>query len=175
MSRKKYIKTNVKNDVDKIVENDVNKIFERLNSKNRIYSEKNTKSKPIDEATKKWNMNDKIVDLFKEKIENDNKLKSNYAVILVCVLIFQLIALNVWFVLRGIGILNFTDTTFNIFITGGIAEIYVLVRVIVKYLFKDNLTESLNIILENNNSQNKLKNNKKEYNKNSVSDNNIKQ
>ena len=120
-------------------------------------------------------MNDKIVDLFKEKIENDNKLKSNYAVILVCVLIFQLIALNVWFVLRGIGILNFTDTTFNIFITGGIAEIYVLVRVIVKYLFKDNLTESLNIILENNNSQNKLKNNKKEYNKNSVSDNNIKQ
>lgn len=47
--------------------------------------------------------------------------------------------------------MHYSDTTFNIFITGGIAEIFVLVRIIVKYLFKDNLTNALNIILENNN------------------------
>ena len=55
------------------------------------------------------------------------------------------------FILQGAGILNYKDSTLNIFISGGIAEIYVLVRVIVKYLFKDNLTETLKIIISTNN------------------------
>ena len=63
--------------------------------------------------------------------------------------------------------LIYSDSTFNIFITGGIAEVFVLVRVIVKYLFKDNLTNALNIILENNNQvKYHKKNNKNKIKKN---------
>lgn len=156
MSKNKNEKINVKDNV----ETNVNKLFDKLDNKKRVYSEIKTKSKPIDEATKKWDMNDKIVDLFKERIEKDNILKVKYAKNLIHILIFQLIALNVLFVMKGLGFLNYSEMSFNIFITGGIAEIYVLVRVIVKYLFKDNLTESLNIILENNNSQKRINYNK---------------
>ena len=70
---------------------------------------------------------------------------------LIILLIVMVIALNVWFVLKGIGILNFSDSTFNIFITGGLAEIFVLVKIIVTYLFNDNLTDLLKLILDRNN------------------------
>lgn len=105
----------------------------------------------IDEVNKKWNTNDKITNLFATKIEKDTELKGTYAKILIGILIFQLVALNILFVLKGCGVLSFSDTTFNIFITGGIAEIFILVRTIVKYLFSDDLTELLKIILKANN------------------------
>lgn len=86
------------------------------------------------------------------------------------VVIFQLIALITIFVLQGIGLLSYSDVSFNIFVTGGIAEVYVLVRVIVKYLFNDNLTDLLKIILRANNiygnkSKRDFKNNMKNSNK----------
>lgn len=114
---------------------------------------KETMNVPIDEVQKKWLMNDKIVDLFAQNIEKDQKLREKYAIILVTMLGITLIALITIFILVGCGILNYSDTTFNIFVTGGIAEIFALVSVIVKYLFKDNLTQALTIILENNNQQ----------------------
>lgn len=157
----------VKNNVENNVENYINDIFKKLNNNQKITTlEKSNKSKTIDEVTKKWNMNDKIVELFKEKIEGDNKLKGRYAKILIWILIVQLFILNIFFFLKGIGILNYTDSTFNIFITGGIAEIFILVKIIVKYLFNDNLYDSLNIILEKNNNKFNYKNNFKK-NKNS--------
>ena len=55
------------------------------------------------------------------------------------------------FVLKGCNVLDYSDSTFNLFITGGIAEVFTLIMVIVKYLFNDNLTEALKIILTNNN------------------------
>ena len=123
-----------------------------FNSKNKI---KNVKveepNTPIDEAKKKWNMNEKILSLFAENIQRDQQLKEKYAIILIKMLKIQLYALLLIFVLKGFGVISYSDSTFNIFITGGIAEIFILVRVIVKYLFKDNLTNALNIILENNN------------------------
>ena len=108
-------------------------------------------------------MNNKIVDLFTENISKDQELKSTYAVILIGILAVQLIALLIIFILKGCNVLNYSDSTFNIFISGGIAEVFVLVRVIVKYLFKDNLTNSLNIILKNNNQ--KFKSNKNNLSK----------
>ena len=108
-------------------------------------------TKQIDEVSKKWDMNDKILELFANNIEKDQKLKEKYAIILIIILAIQLVALIVIFILKGCGVLNYSDSTFNLFITGGIAEVFVLVRVIVKYLFKDNLTNALNIILKNNN------------------------
>ena len=73
------------------------------------------------------------------------------AKILVGILIGDLIALIVIFILVGCNVLKYSDFAFNLFITGGIAEVFVLVKIIIEYLFKDNLTGVLNIILTNNN------------------------
>lgn len=127
-------------------------IINMLNSKKDVTKvEEQDNTKAIDELSKKWNMNDKIIGLFAEGISKDQELRGKYAKILIGILIVQLLALFVVFVLRGCNVLNYSDSTLNIYISGGIAEVFVLVRVIVKYLFKDNLTSSLNIILENNN------------------------
>lgn len=125
---------------------DIIKIFDKQND---LKSQE--KNNTIDEVNKKWNTNDRITNLFADKIEKDTKLKGRYAVILIGILIFQLIILNIIFILKGAGVLKFADSTFNIFITGGIAEIFVLVKTIVKSLFNDDLTELLKIILKANN------------------------
>lgn len=109
-------------------------------------------------------MNEQIIKLFADNIKHDQELKQNYAVILIVILIVELISLFIIFILKGNGILSYSDATFNIFITGGIAEVFVLVKIIVQYLFKDNLTNALNIILENNNTLESKKNiNKNNY------------
>lgn len=127
-------------------------IFSKFNSKNEITkSEKDTINNRVDEVQKKWNINDKIVDLFIINIERDQKLREKYAKILIKMLAGMLVALIGIFIFTGLGVLHYSDITFNIFVTGGIAEIFILVRVIVKYLFKDNLTNALNIILKQNN------------------------
>ena len=92
-------------------------------------------------------------------------MRQVYAKILVGILIVDLIVLNIIFILVGCGVLEYSNFAFNLFITGGIAEIFVLVKIIVEYLFKDNLTDTLKIILTNSNQRKKHK-----YNK----DNNIK-
>ena len=123
------------------------------------FNNKERAENTIDETSEKWNLNSKITNLFETKIESDTKLKRRYAMALIILLIITIVALNVWFVMKGLGILNFSDTTFNLFITGGLAEIFVLIKIIVKYLFDDNLTELLKLILDRNNQENKSKNN----------------
>ena len=131
-----------------------------FNKKNEIIDEPNN-NKPVDEISKKWSMNERILNLFSDNIERDQSLKEKYAIILIIILAIQLVALITIFILKGCNVLVYSDSTFNLFITGGIAEVFVLVRVIVKYLFKDNLTNALNIILENNNKINYKRNTKK--------------
>ena len=130
-------------------------------------------TKPIDEVSKKWDMNDRILELFSDTIERDQELKEKYAIILIVILCIQLIALITVFILKGCELLTYSDTTFNIFISGGIAEVFILVRVIVKYLFKDNLTNALNTILENNNKIRQTKKNR--YKKKKKNNNNSKE
>ncbi len=156
----RFVKNNVELNVD------IQDAFKKLDNKNKISSIESKKAKTVDEITKKWDMNDKIIELFREKIKNDSKLKSKYAIVLMGILIAQLLILNLCFILKGREILTYSDKTFNIFITGGIAEIFVLVRLIVKNLFNDNLSQPLNTILENNNikNYNKKNNNKKNNN-----------
>lgn len=133
-------------------------------AKNEINNTKGTEeTKAIDEASKTWDTNDTITNLFSEKIKKDTDLKGKYAIILIRILILQLITLNALFILKGCNVLKFADSTFNIFITGGIAEIFILVRTIVKYLFSDDLSELLKIILKANNY--KFKENKDNKNK----------
>ena len=126
-----------------------------------VETQNNEEIKTIDEITKKWNTNDRITNLFANKIEKDTELKGKYAIRLIRILTFQLVILNILFILKGCNVLKFSDTTFNIFITGGIAEIFILVRTIVKYLFSDDLTELLKIILKANNYKFKEDKNKK--------------
>lgn len=121
------------------------------------------KNIPVDEVKKKWDMNDKIVELFVDNIGQDQTLRNRYAIILIVILAILLVALITIFVLKGAGVLNYSDTTFNIFVSGGIAEVFLLVRVIVKYLFKDNLTEALKIIITTNNNK-KIYNHRKNKN-----------
>lgn len=123
-----------------------------LNSKSDVTKFKEQENtKPIDELSKKWNMNDRIIELFAKNMSKDQILKERYAIILIIILGIQLIALVTIFILKGCNVLKYSDSSFNLFISGGIAEVFILVRVIVKYLFKDNLTDSLNIILKMNN------------------------
>lgn len=135
----------------------IKKIF-NSNDKKKI-KESNSNVKPINEINKKWDMNDKIIDLYAENIGNDQTLRIIYATILMVILGLLLLALVVIFILKGLHILDYSDTTFNLFITGGLLEVFALVRIIVKYLFKDNLTKALNTILENNNPIKKYSNN----------------
>lgn len=107
--------------------------------------------------------------MFIKNIGTDQDLRKKNAVILIVILSIELIALIFIFVLKGLNILNYSDSTFNLFITGGIAEVFLLVKVIVKYLFKDNLTNALNIILENNNPIKRYTNN---HNKNKIKNKN---
>lgn len=125
-------------------------ILEKIENKPETLKDDETKT-TVSEIENKWNMNNRIIELFSKNIENDQTLKEKYAIILIGILTVQLIALIVIFILKGCGILDYSDATFNIFITGGIAEVFVLVKMIVQYLFTDNLTEALKIILRNNN------------------------
>lgn len=141
-----------KNVPAKDTKEDIIKFFDSANKKLVQPKENNNEQiQPINEINKKWDMNDKIIELFAKTIEKDQELKKKYAIALIIILIIQLIALMIVFILKGCNVLSYSDSTFNLFITGGIAEVFVLVRVIVKYLFKDNLTSALNIILRNNN------------------------
>lgn len=164
---------------NKDIDNYILKIFNTNSSKKKEINDFNNKERAentIDETSEKWNLNSKITNLFETKIESDTKLKRRYAMALIILLIITIVALNVWFVMKGLGILNFSNTTFNLFITGGLAEIFVLIKIIVKYLFDDNLTELLKLILDRNNQENKSKNNNfKKNNKNKNDDSKITQ
>lgn len=147
----------------------IKKILDLKNNVTKINENNTEKIMPINEINKKWDMNDRIIDLFIKNIGTDQDLRKKYAVILIVILSIELIALIFIFVLKGLNILNYSDSTFNLFITGGIAEVFLLVKVIVKYLFKDNLTNALNIILENNNPIKRYTNN---HNKNKIKNKN---
>lgn len=144
---------------------DIKKIFDSKDKVSKVNEYDHKEIVPINEINKKWDMNDRIIDLFIKNIGTDQSLRQKYAVILIVILSIELSALILIFILKGLNILNYSDSSFNLFITGGIAEVFVLVRVIVKYLFKDNLTNALNIILRNNNPIKPYTDN---YNKNKI-------
>lgn len=139
---------------------DIENLFKNLKEKDKLTSSVATKPQNVDEVANKWVLNNKIMELFADKIKDDGELKGKYALALIIILIIQLLLLNIWFVLKGAGVLTFSDSTFNIFITGGLAEIFVLIRLIVKYLFNDNLTELLKLVIRMSNLEKNKKNKK---------------
>lgn len=148
-----------------LTNDEILRIFDNLKDTDKF--EKSIKAEPqtIDEVASKWQMNNKIVDMFSDKMKQDTDLKKKYANWLVKILIIQLVLLNIWFFLKGKGELEFSDITFNIFVSGGIAEVFLLVRVIVKYLFSDNLSELLKMVIRTSNMSNNKPNNNNKSNK----------
>ncbi len=144
-------KSNTLNNKDTAInlEEYVESQFKNKNFKKIKSDELNVKK--YDETRAIWNTNNRIVNLFADSVKNDNKLKNKYACIILLILGIQLLAMYVIFALVGTGTLEYNNTTLNIFISGGILETFALVRIVVVNLFNDNLIESLNIILENNN------------------------
>lgn len=135
--------------------NELIKIFNSLDDDDKERKKPDEQIKNIDETSRKWEMNDKVTELFEKSIYSDIKLKGKYGLILVIMLGLQLLFFNVIFVLRGLNVIKYSDAVFNVFISGSLIEIFGLVMVIVKYLFKDNLSESLQIILKSANFKNK--------------------
>ena len=154
------------------------KIFNKLDNSKKVTNISKDKPQTVDEIIKKWTVNEKIVKLFENSINNELELKQKYAITLIIILAIQLIILNIIFILVGTGKLKYTNSTFNLFITGGLAEIFILIKVIVKHLFNNNLAESLNIILDRNNQRinynykNNFKKNASNFQTNELKNNN---
>lgn len=152
-----------KNPAIKTNEDYKNEVLKKISSTQE--EPKLNKAQHLSEFDNLWNMNNKIIELFENNIEKDQKLRFVYAIILVVILGLELIALITIFILSGCGVLKYSDTAFNLFITGGIAEVFILVKVIVQYLFKDNLTEALKIIITSNNNKKIYRNRKSNHNR----------
>lgn len=125
---------------------EVNNIFNTLNSHKINPAKKVARTKSVDEIKNNFELQNKVVSSFCENISSDIKIKKKYSVILIIVLAVQFVALDLIFVAVGAGWLKYSDFTLNIFIGAIFLELIGLVAVIVKYLFKDNITESLRII-----------------------------
>lgn len=109
--------------------------------------------KTYDESKAKWGANNKIIDLYSKNATKDRELKDKYAKIFVLLLGIQLLVVCVVFILVGANVLKYDKFTLNIFISGSLLEIFAIVTIIVKYLFSDNLSEPLKIILKSSNSE----------------------
>lgn len=103
-----------------------------------------------DEVYARFKIDQKVVDTFIDNIKTDVTIKKAYAYALLILLGLQLVSVNVIFFLRGFNIIKYSNQTFDIFITGALIEVIALVAIIVRYLFKDNISESLKNILEKN-------------------------
>ncbi|WP_052121837.1 hypothetical protein [Gallibacterium genomosp. 2] len=69
--------------------------------------------------------------------ENDITLKSHYAYLLIGVMIIQLFVMNGVFIGVGAGELKYDNYVLHLYITGTLLELFGLVLVITKYLFKN--------------------------------------
>ncbi len=136
----------------------INKLLDELSDTDKITKSVDSKPQTVDEVANKWEINKKIMELFEDRMKNDSELKKGYAKILIGILIVQLLALNTWFGLKGFKIIDFADSTFDIFITGGIAEVFALVGIIVRYLFNDNLSDLLKLVIRVTNINSNVKN-----------------
>lgn len=147
--------TSLNEDVQALLENnkqeelkeEVNEIFEDLdNSTNVTKAYSSEKSQSVDTIKNNFKLQNKVVNAHCDNITSDIKIKKDYSTILLVMLAIQFIILDGVFVFAGLGILKYSDISLNLFITAGLIELIGLVAIIVKYLFKDNTTESLRII-----------------------------
>lgn len=129
----------------------IDKLYSKINNKKKI-SKEESQSEAFDEAARRVELDSQAIDTFCKVINEDTSLKKTYAKILIFMLASELLVVNGVFICIGIGWLNYTEFSLNLFIVGTLGEILGLVTIIVNYLFKDNITKALNNILINNKS-----------------------
>ncbi|MBE6146929.1 MAG: hypothetical protein E7168_01185 [Firmicutes bacterium] len=112
----------------------------------------------FDEVQEDLKTQQEIREAFVKNAKTDRTLKIVYGVVLLVLLALQLIGVNVVFVFGGLGKLNYTDNTFNLFIAGSLIEIAVIVRIVVKYLFTDNISKPFDNVIKHHHDK---KNNQK--------------
>lgn len=136
-------------EIENSIENEFFNIEQNINVKQVHSTKEEIESKDIKTliADRKWKVYEKIVDSFNERTDKDNVIKDKYSKWLFVILVIQLVALDLVFFLKGMHVLDLSDSTLNIFITASIAEIFALVTIIVNYLFTDKLTNLLGKIL----------------------------
>ena len=125
---------------------EVNLLFDGLDDDDIVFDD-NSQTKSFDEVKESFELKRKAVDTFSANITSNINIKKIYSVILICMLAFQFLALDTIFILVGFNVLHYSKTTLNLFLTIGFLELIGLVTVVVKYVFADNISESLKIIL----------------------------
>lgn len=135
---------------DLMYERQRREILKNLFSNNNKEYEERAISQSWDETEERFKIDKETIDTFLDNVKVDTFLKKVYAITLLIVLVLQLVSINVVFILTGRGILKYSDTAFNIFISGALIEVIALVMIVVKYLFHDNIGETLKNILEKN-------------------------
>ena len=126
----------------------LSRIYQQLDQNKKITNSSIQKSEALDEARERLKYDGKVIQAFTQTTREDRDLKKNYAILLIGTFIFQLIVFDVFFFLCGLHILKFSDATLNIYITGGIIEIVLLIKIIVSDLFKDNITDPLKTVIK---------------------------
>lgn len=150
--RKKFNTEASKNDGEyKVDDQDydlVNEMFSKVDAKEKAKPEDNAVN--FDERLRRYELDEEVVHTFTDNAKEDRNLKKTYAFWLLVFFVLQLIAFNTVFIFKGLDKLSYDANTFNIYVMSGVVEIISLITIIVKYLFKDNITEALNNVLEKN-------------------------
>lgn len=145
-------------DTDQLIHNILHKkyleklslIYDSLNESNAVNSDSSYEGKPLDEVLERLKIDKEVVQTFTDNAKDDRKLKNAYAKWLIKIFVGQLFFFDGVFISVGLRWLNFSETTLNFFTTGAVIEVISLIAIIVRYLFQDNISKSLNSILEHN-------------------------
>ena len=135
--------------IDENYTKELTDIFDSLKKDEAVKDEK-VKRESLNEAKERLLLDSEVIHAFTNNMKEDQKLKKIYASILLVIFIIQIIAFNAFLVFIGLGTLNYDNSTLNNYIIGAILEIIFLIKIIVSYLFKDNITIPLSNVLEKN-------------------------
>ena len=101
----------------------------------------------IQEATDKSHKLHAILDLWSKQQTEERKLRKLYAICFAILLVLQTLTANAVFILVALGLVNMTESQFNIFFVSVFGEMVALVLIVTKYLFcrdeNSNLVEKL--------------------------------
>ena len=136
--------------IDPIVIKDlVNNIFDEVTQDDKVKAS-DEEAEPFDEKVERLKLDSEAIHSFTKNIDDLVSLRKKYAYWLIAIFILQLILFNIIFILIGCGILQYSERSLNIFISGSVIEIISLITIVTKHLFSDQLSQSLKDILEKN-------------------------
>lgn len=129
------------------IEKTLNDFFEKLDGPSE--NEKNKEiSKPYKVIKDAMRMTNDTAEEFLKHSKMDRWLKIGYGIVLIIMLVGQIIYLNIIFFQVGTGYLEFPESTFNIFITATLIEVIAVIKLVVQYLFHDNIGDTFKSLFE---------------------------